>query len=81
MRRKYLGSSVGLEAGIEGELESRDQLLVINSGVQAGGNLSYMYFLYSDQVSDNYLLSVVHFSVMPTPCSLILYLVSREPVT
>ena len=40
-----------------------------------------MYFLYSDQVSDNYLLSVVHFSVMPTPCSLILYLVSREPVT
>ena len=39
MRRKYLGSSVGLEAGVEGELESRDQLLVVNSGVQAGENL------------------------------------------
>ena len=39
MRSKYLGSSVGLEAGVEGELESRDQLLVVNSGVQAGGKL------------------------------------------
>ena len=39
MRRKYLGSSVGLEAGVESELESGDQLLVVNSGVQAGGNL------------------------------------------
>ena len=82
MRRKYLSSSVGLEAGVEGELESRDQLLVVNSGVQAGGNLVFvLFFFYTDEVSDNYLLSVVHFSVMPTPCSLILYLVSREPVT
>ena len=46
MRRKYLGSSVGLEAGVEGELESRDQLLVINSGVQAGGNLVYVLFIH-----------------------------------
>ena len=81
VRRKYLGSSVRLEAGVEGELESGNQLLVVNSGVQAGGNLVECTFLYTDQVSDNYLLSVVHFSVMPTPCSLILYLVSREPVT
>ena len=46
MRRKYLGSSVGLEAGIEGELESGDQLLVVNSGVQAGGIYFYVLFIH-----------------------------------
>ena len=50
MRRKYLGSSVGLEAGVEGELESGDQLLVVNSGVQAGENSVDVLFMHRSSV-------------------------------
>ena len=88
-----LSPSVRLEAWVKGELKAGHQLLVINSCVQAAKDCSrnhhgihicawqHIAKIYEGGKLAVYLLSVVHFSVRESPCSLILYFVSREPVT